>query len=114
VRLKASNTHSPLKVMHLNIGEVSMINLAKGYTEVDSRFVFSLTPTYIHQAFLKKLAMLPCPLATPFFPFAVLGAGFGVGLIFFGSGSSSENDSQTVSSLVTVRNQRHRLGKKRI
>lgn len=54
------------------------------------------------QAFLKKLAMLPCPLATaPFFPpleAAELGAGFN----FLGGASSSEKDSQTVSSLVTV------------
>lgn len=46
--------------------------------------------------------MLPCPgLAPPFFaaPFA---GGAGVGLAFFGAGSSSENDSHAASSLVTI------------
>lgn len=48
----------------------------------------------------KKDMMLPCPgLAVLFF--APLAAGAGVGLAFFGAGSSSEKDSQAASSLVT-------------
>jgi hypothetical protein len=57
-------------------------------------------------AFLKKLAILPCALPPDFLPFAVL-AGLGAGFAFLGSGSSSENDSQTASSLVTAERQRH-------
>lgn len=54
-----------------------------------------------YHAFLKKLAMLPCPFLPAFLPFAEL-AGFGTtGLAFLGAGSSSENDSHTASSLVT-------------
>lgn len=50
----------------------------------------------------KKDMMLPCPgLAPPFFA-VPLAAGAGVGLAFFGAGSSSENDSHAASSLVTV------------
>jgi len=45
--------------------------------------------------------MLPWPLAPAFLPLAVL-AGLGAGFAFLGSGSSSENDSQTVSSFVTA------------
>lgn len=49
----------------------------------------------------KKDMMLPCPgLAAPFF--APLAAGAGVGLAFFGAGSSSEKDSHAASSLVTI------------
>jgi hypothetical protein len=49
----------------------------------------------------KKAMMLPCPgFAAPFF--APLAAGAGVGLAFFGTGSSSENDSHAASSLVTI------------
>lgn len=47
--------------------------------------------------------MLPCPLAGPFLPFTVVG--FGVGFSLLGSGSSSENDSHTASSFVTVEGQ---------
>lgn len=47
--------------------------------------------------------MLPCPCLPAFLPFAVLAAGLGAGLSFLDSGSSSEKDSQTASSLVTVR-----------
>lgn len=50
----------------------------------------------------KKDMMLPCPgFAAPFFAFP-LAAGAGVGLAFFGAGSSSENDSQAASSRVTA------------
>lgn len=55
-----------------------------------------------HHAFLKKLAILPCPFFAPAFPLAAA-AGLGAGFGFFGSGSSSENDSQTASSFVTSR-----------
>lgn len=54
------------------------------------------------QAFLKKLAILPCPFLVAVFPFAVLAGLAGAGLGFLGSGSSSEKDSQTASSLVTT------------
>lgn len=54
-----------------------------------------------YHAFLKKLAMLPWPLPPAFLPFAVLAA-FGAGLAFLSCGSSSEKDSQTASSFVTV------------
>lgn len=53
-------------------------------------------------AFLKKLAMLPCPFLPAVLPFAELVGLAGTGLSFFGSGSSSENDSHTASSLVTM------------
>lgn len=56
----------------------------------------------LSQAFLKKLAILPCPFLPAFLPFAELAGFAGAGLAFFGTGSSSENDSQTASSLVTV------------
>lgn len=56
----------------------------------------------LSQAFLKKLAMLPCPFLPAFLPFAELAGLAGAGLAFFGTGSSSEKDSQTASSLVTV------------
>jgi hypothetical protein len=56
----------------------------------------------VSQAFLKKLAMLPCPFIPAFLPFAELAGLAGIDLAFFGTGSSSENDSQTASSLVTV------------
>jgi len=50
----------------------------------------------------KKDMILPCPgLAAPFLA-APLAAGAGVGLAFFGAGSSSENDSHAASSRVTV------------
>ena len=48
--------------------------------------------------------MLPCPFLPAFFPFAELDGLAGAGLAFFVVGSSSEKDSQTASSLVTVRN----------
>ena len=56
--------------------------------------------------FLPKNDMiLPCPgLAAPFLA-ALLVAGAGVGLAFFGAGSSSEKDSQAASSRVTVASQ---------
>jgi hypothetical protein len=58
------------------------------------------SPAYDH-FFPKKDMMLPCPgLAAPFF--APLVAGAGVGLAFFGAGSSSEKDSHAASSRVTV------------
>jgi hypothetical protein len=53
-------------------------------------------------AFLKKLAILPCPRVPVFFPFAVFVGLAGAGLSFFGSASASEKDSQAASSLVTV------------
>jgi hypothetical protein len=53
------------------------------------------------QAFLKKLAMLPCPFFAAGFPFALLDGFDGAGLSFLSCGSSSEKDSQTASSLVT-------------
>jgi hypothetical protein len=52
------------------------------------------------QAFLKKLAMLPCPFFAAGLLFALLD-GLGAGLGFFVCGSSSEKDSQTASSFVT-------------
>lgn len=45
--------------------------------------------------------MLPCPFFAAGLPFAA--AGLGVGFARFGSGSSSEKDSHTASSLVTAR-----------
>jgi ABC-type Na+ efflux pump permease subunit len=65
----------------------------------------SLANTTVHlngrYAFLKKLAILPWPLPPVFLPFAVL-IGLGAGFAFLDSGSSSEKDSQTASSLVTA------------
>jgi hypothetical protein len=53
----------------------------------------------------KNDMMLPCPgLAAPFLA-APLAAGAGVGLAFFGAGSSSEKDSHAASSRVTVASQ---------
>lgn len=51
--------------------------------------------------FVKKLAILPWAFPAAFFPLIVL-AGFGAGFDFFGSGSSSEKDSQAASSVVTA------------
>lgn len=74
-------------------------------TELD-RYVFivPMTPC-VHsiqllQAFLKKLAMFPWPLPAVFLPLAVVALGTDFG--FLASGSSSEKDSQTASSLVTA------------
>ena len=47
--------------------------------------------------------MFPCPGLAPFLPFEVVLA---IVFSFFGSGSSSEKDSQTCSSFVTVQGQR--------
>jgi hypothetical protein len=53
------------------------------------------------QAFLKKLAMLPCPFFPAGFAFALLAGLLGAILSFLRSGSSSEKDSHTASSFVT-------------
>ncbi|KAH9874421.1 hypothetical protein IAQ61_003610 [Plenodomus lingam] len=69
---------------------------------VQSREVYSCHDVVTGaQAFLKKLAMLPWPFLPAGFPFAELEGLAGAGFCFLGSGSSSEKDSQTVSSMVT-------------
>lgn len=49
--------------------------------------------------------MLPWPFLPAFFAFAELVGLAGAGLAFFGAVSSSEKDSQTASSLVTMHSQ---------
>jgi hypothetical protein len=58
-------------------------------------------PSSILQAFLKKLAILPCPFFAAGFAFVLPDCLVGAGLSFLGSGSSSEKDSQIASSFVT-------------
>jgi hypothetical protein len=55
----------------------------------------------MYQAFLKKLAILPCPFFAAGFIFELLDCLMGTGLSFLGCGSSSEKDSHAASSLVT-------------
>jgi len=55
----------------------------------------------ISQAFLKKLAILPWPFFPADFPLVLLDGLVVTVFSFLGSGSSSEKDSHTASSLVT-------------
>lgn len=65
---------------------------------------FFLPDTVTYHFFPKKLMILPCPfLSGTFFPFEPEATD---GLVFTGgaAGSSSENDSQAGSSIVTIFN----------
>ena len=64
----------------------------------------SRSARYFRYFLPKKDIILPEPGFAPFFAAALFALAdvVGAGFIFFGAGSSSENDSQAQSSLVTV------------